>query len=664
MPNQTFILCNLGKTESLTMLTTHLSLLTYLFAIVSVLVHYPIGRIFGQRSLLTGALVGVCISALLVAILANTFAGGIRPYILSSLVILSLASLWSLWKSWASLSWLVVLPYASITLAGLAFLYLNSPWDAFFESEKTVLGYNGHYTYYASQSIEMLNADYGSRLKALNLFPKEWATYHFYNTATQAITQALLPYPTLFSYFVSQAVLGTLVLLTFVEAIFLREKSILNKHLKASLFIIIGLTIFYDSMRWNLVTSGTISVFAVIHLVLALFEGNKKAMLLFGTLLAASALRLLPVVGPILLFMVLSDFRHIFKAGVGKVSDKFVNYLSQRYLNIALLLVLTAYVVATLMPTLFGMHNQYAKLGDGIGTYAWVQQLTSHILVTFVTDIFNANWLEYHEPPKMLFRVLTHPFFTYLFLLCILTVTAVFTFKLREEIKSFARLRIKLPMWIQLVTFIFFVAVFCFNIKFSVVSSFYAVTVFYGFLILRRSYNHKTINFCFSAIGFSYVLTFLYVSTGMNSITGPAAMAVYDLFLWGLILMIILKEWDYTKLSHGLVAIFLIISFHGKASSIFSYGIPTIKVPLSELSLHPRAYFVDQEGFLSKEAINLANGNGGMLEAYSAIFGARLRYSIGNNQRHINFPHVWTRDYKRSVMSRLKEKWKNYNFNE
>ena len=140
----------------MTMVTTHLSLLTYVFAIVSVLVHYPIGRFFGQRSLLTGALVGVCISALLVAILANTFAGGIRPYILGSLGILSLASLWSLWKSWASLSWLVVLPYVSITLAGLAFLYLNSPWDAFFESEKTVLNYNGHYTYYASQPMNLL----------------------------------------------------------------------------------------------------------------------------------------------------------------------------------------------------------------------------------------------------------------------------------------------------------------------------------------------------------------------------------------------------------------------------------------------------------------------------------------------------------------------------
>jgi hypothetical protein len=619
------------------MLTSQLSLLTYVFVIFSILAHYPIGRLFGQRSLLTGAFVGICISALVVATLANIFASGIRPYIHSSLVILAPTSLWLLWKSRDSLSWAVVLPYVSIILAGLVFLFLNSPWEAFFESEKTVLGYNGHYTYYSSQSIEMLNADYGSRLQALNLFPKEWATYHFYNTATQAITQALLSYPTLFSYFVSQAVLGTVVLLTFIEAIFLREKSILTKHLKASLFIIVGLTVFYDSMRWNLVTSGTISVFAAIHLVLALFEGNKKATLLFGTLLAASAIRLIPVVGPVLLFMVLSDFRDVYKARVGKVSKKFVSYLSERYLNIALLLGFTAYVVVTLVS---GMPNQYTKIGDG-SSYAWMHQLTSHILVTYFTDLFNMNWLEYHEPPKMLFRVLAHPFFAHFFLFCMATITVVFTIKLREDIKYFGRLWIKLQTPVQLATTICIILVFYFNIKFSVVSLFYVITVFFGFLILRGSYNQKTINFCFSVIGLSYLLTFLFVSTGANGITGPAAMAIYDLFLWGLVLMIILKKWDYKKLSHGLVAIFLVISFHGKVSSIFAYG-HVLKVPLSELTAHPRAYYVDKHGFLSEEAIELAKGNGKLLEAYSAIFGARLRYSLGNNTNYINFPHVWT----------------------
>lgn len=626
------------------MLTSHLSLLTYVFAIFSILVHYPIGRFFGQRNLLAGALVGVCISALVVAILANTFASGIRPYILGSLVILIPASLWSLWKSWASLSWLVVFLYVSIALVGLVFLYLNSPWEAFFDSDKIVLNYNGHYTYYASQSIEMINADYGGRLQALNLFPKEWATYHFFNSATQAITQALLPYPTLFSYFVSQAVLGTIVLLTFVEVIFVREKTFINKYLKASLFIILGLTLFYDSMRWNLATSGTISVFATIHLVLALFEGNKKASLLFGTLLAVSAVRLIPVVGPILLFMVLSDFRDIYKAGGGKPLNKFVSYLLERYLIICLLLGFTAYVVVTLV---CGMPNQYpAKIGQGFGTYVngWAYTLISHKLVTFVTDIFNANWLDYHDPPKMLFRVLAHSFFTYAFLFCMLFVTAFFTFKFREEIKSIARLGVQLPMWKKLSISVLLVSVFFFNIKFFVVSSFYVVTIFFGFFILRESFKQKTVNFCFSIIGFSYALTFLYVSTGMNGLTGPAATVLYDLFLWGLVLIIILKKWNYKKLSHGLMAVFLVFSFHGKVSSIFAYG-HVLKVPLSNLTAHPRAYYVDQRGFLSKEAIELADTGGErwhyLLEAYSAIFGARLRYSSAY-KHHINFPHVWT----------------------
>ena len=628
------------------MIETHLNPLSYAYAIFIVLAHYPLGRFFGQRNLLAGALVGLCISALVVAIFANVFASGIRPYILCSLAILAPASLWSFWRSYASLSLLDVLSYASIAVIGLAFLYLNSPWEAFFDSEKTTLSYNGHYTYYASQSIEMLNADYGSRLKALNFFPKEWATYHFYNAATQAITQALLPYPSLFSYFVCQAVLGTMVLLTFVEAIFVRENTVLNKYLKASLFIIVGLTVFYDSMRWNLATSGTISVFAAIHFVLALFEGRKKAALLFGTLLALSAVRLVPVIGPILLFLVLSDFKNIYKAGVGGVSDKFVNYLSERSSILCLLLGFSTYVVVTLV---FGMPNQYTKLGDGFGSYAWVQQLTAHILLTFVTGIFDANWLEYHEPPKMLFRVLAHPIFTYAFLFCALVATAAFIFKMREEIKSYARVgtelfhrsRVKLPMWVQVGVSILLIAIFFVNIKFSLVSSLYVVALFFVFLILRTCFDQKVIKFCFSVIGFGYVLTFLFASTGLNGITGPAAMAVYDLFLWGLFLIIILKKWNHKKLSHGLFALFLVVSFHGKVSSIFAYG-HILNVPLSELTAQPRAYYVDEYGFLSKEAVELAKGDEKQLEAYSAVFGARLRYSPGKNRSHINFPHIWT----------------------
>ena len=108
-----------------------------------------------------------------------------------------------------------------------------------------------------------------------------------------------------------------------------------------------------------------------------------------------------------------------------------------------------------------------------------------------------------------------------------------------------------------------------------------------------------------------------------------------------MVLIIILKSWNYKKLSHGLIALFIAVSFHGKVSSIFAYG-HLLDVPLAELEAHPRGYYVDEDGFLTEDAIEIAKGEGKLLEAYSAIFGARLRYSSGNNTNHINFPHVWT----------------------
>jgi len=358
-------------------------------------------------------------------------------------------------------------------------------------------------------------------------------------------------------------------------------------------------------------------------------------------------MRLLPVVAPILLFIAFSDFKGIYRSAAGEGLSKFLHYLSKRYLIVGLFLALTVYVFVTVF---FAMPNQYTKLGVGIGRYAWVQQLTSHILLTFFTDIFNANWLEYHEPPKMLFRVLAHPSFTYLFLALILGVSAFISFKLQDDIKYFARLgaqhfprlRARMRIWKQVGIFLICVSFFLLNVKFFVVSSFYAVFVFFSFLILRRVCSPKIIHSCFSVIGYSYLLTFLYVSLGgMNGITGPTTYVIYDLFLWGLVLIIILKSWDYKKVSHGLIALFIAISFHGKVSSIFAYG-HLLDVPLAELEAHPRGYYVDEDGFLTEDAIEIAKGEGKLLEAYSAIFGARLRYSLGNNTNHINFPHVWT----------------------
>ena len=167
--------------------------------------------------------------------------------------------------------------------------------------------------------------------------------------------------------------------------------------------------------------------------MLALFEGNKKASILFSILLAASAMRLLPVVGPIIVFLILDDYKNIYKVELSKGINKLFHYLSERHLILGLLVAFIVYVVATFG---FGMPNQYTTIGDGIGRYAWVQPLTSHILLTFATDLSDLNWLEYHEPPEMLFRVLVHPSLTFLFLFCVLVVN-FFAFRVKD-MQSFA----------------------------------------------------------------------------------------------------------------------------------------------------------------------------------------------------------------------------------
>ena len=267
------------------------SLSHYALALLALFSQYGFGRRLGIRPLFSATLVGVALSALVLGSLANFCAGLIRP-VLFFLLALGLAL--SSRDALKSLPWdgPTVRRYALLFGLALGWILLNRPQTTFLHADE--LRFDRHYSYYASQSVEMLRADYFHRLRVADFFPRPWVKYHFFHPATQAIAQGLLPNPGLFTYFLAQTLLTALILVGLTEGLLgCFPLSALNVVLVASWWIL-GFTVFGLSLRYNFITSGAFSIFAVGQLVFSLYRRNYRDGILFAGLLAASSLRLLP----------------------------------------------------------------------------------------------------------------------------------------------------------------------------------------------------------------------------------------------------------------------------------------------------------------------------------------------------------------------------------
>ena len=162
-------------------------------------------------------------SALVVGFLANISAGIIKYYIFATILcglVLSIIDLFKYKNNDKSL-----IKYGGyIIVISAALLFYNNPQKLFIEKNdqnKILISFDSHQAYYASQSVEMLSADYFSRLKVDSAYPHKWRTYHFFNGSTQAIVQGLVKYPGLFTFMLAQTILMVLIISSLIDLFFM-----------------------------------------------------------------------------------------------------------------------------------------------------------------------------------------------------------------------------------------------------------------------------------------------------------------------------------------------------------------------------------------------------------------------------------------------------------
>ena len=307
-----------------------LNIFDTIFLLLAILSQYSIGKRVGVRALLSGSLIGVSVSSLIIAILANHCAEPISRIAVYAIVIAGLVTVWDLYRYVfkTGISKEVISLYIVLAIFLCFLLTLNNPWLSLVQ--KNLAGnyqllFYDHFSYYSSQSTEMLRAEYCDRLRIANVYPFAWIKYHFFNAATQALSQALLGEPGLFSFFSSQVLFAALIFLSFVETILKDQKINWTMIAVVIFWFLLGLTLFAPSIKWNLMTTGPLSVFAAVQMLFAVYRSSYRESLIYAVLLSVSAVRLLPfaaIASCYIFFVFLCrnplelNWRNVFKVGL------------------------------------------------------------------------------------------------------------------------------------------------------------------------------------------------------------------------------------------------------------------------------------------------------------------------------------------------------------
>jgi hypothetical protein len=110
---------------------------------------------------------------------------------------------------------------------------------------KTLL-INNHEIYFSEISLEIINADYASRLRIADSYPAEWSTYGFFAGSANSIPLAFLQEVTVFDVF-----LGKIVLLAFL--VLLITQQIPRKSRKLVYLSLLSLLFFAGQLQFGLV---------------------------------------------------------------------------------------------------------------------------------------------------------------------------------------------------------------------------------------------------------------------------------------------------------------------------------------------------------------------------------------------------------------------------
>lgn len=626
-----------------------LTLINYILIILALVSHYEIGKRFGIKSFFTAILTGLSASAMIVAILANVSAGMIRPYILIIIFIGFSLLIYDLFKNRKQIkykfTYAAIKKYTLFIAVGVIFLVCNNPKTIFFKTEatETLFYFNSHYTYYASQPIEMLNATYDGRLKVANFYPYVWGMYHFFNSATQAIAQGLITHPTLITFFITQLIIIAVIFLAFAENFILFYGWSKKNLLLIAAWFILGLTIFSNSLSWNLSSTSPFSVFAAVLIILNLLSKKYREAILFIFILGISAFRMLPIAGCLILFFLIIYFiksKFKLKDIIHQLKEiKFINYLS---LIIYIFYIFVTLFSATNLPRPYDFH-QFPIFAEQA-----MYLLFTYKFFGYLANLLGVEKLLFFNNSGFFNKILYSHWLSAIVLVVILIGFIYILF----EVIYIGQKRSKALLYgfvlLSLLTIVYqYFSPHYTDIKLYIIAMPYLILMLiFGFRLTEQlKYIERIIFYCFIILAFTLSVIYLYVDID-TALKIPPIYIIFDVFLWAIIgahIMIVSN-----KKIFFLINIFFAITMLLLLKPVFIGMTKTsdeennsIKIPVTELFLNnfQRSNYVDNNNMLT-----ISTSDPGTLDAYSSLLGANIAYTPG----HETFMNYYFTDFGRS----------------
>lgn len=300
-----------------------------IYFVIVCLLALPVGRVFLNNGVFGPVLVGLIVVAIPTATVAN-FDAKLASYLLElSLWSIPLVACVTLLLKYGIPNTSSIITYAiSIGLfTGLILITLNVyDQTQYVLSKQNEVLYNSHDGYYAAVPLELLRADYGSRLRVANIYPVEWKTYYFLGGSISANLLKGLTQPNLIDFFNSKLLIALLGYLSIVEAIALsayhRYKwqsgspvlrnitEIIRQYVLPIAFVTFMLSWWYgQNFQWNNSTSGGIAMIAGFLFLYFRLNNNLRDSYLWLAIAAVGALRNAPAIAIALPFLVYWDFK-------------------------------------------------------------------------------------------------------------------------------------------------------------------------------------------------------------------------------------------------------------------------------------------------------------------------------------------------------------------
>lgn len=360
------------------------NILTLSVSAIIFLSHAVVGNVVlgGKTSILSQSFVGISINSALISILINFSGLFARIYMIISIISLVCVNIYNLVKkkSYRQMNSLgnrgTIYAISLVTISVILSL-LNEHFN------KGI--YNGHWTYFSGIPLELIQADYNSRLRILDNYPAVWPKYHFFQGSMHAIFLILLPGANFNDYTLSKylmfAVFGI------IGWLWIRNQSSTRGSAGLILLFVLFLlvTVFRSNSQWAIFSNNLMPNFAL----LASIELLRKK-IYFPSLIYAliSALAISRMIVPVFFSIVIVSIFLLQKRTFDIKS--FRNFFSKplQFLRIVLTLMLFLAIPAQLLAG----KSSASYFSQGINFREMlVEKLTSGWLETMSSGVFSGQ---------------------------------------------------------------------------------------------------------------------------------------------------------------------------------------------------------------------------------------------------------------------------------